>query len=204
MCLSLLPVQRPIGFPPHLGWCHVTQRLWSHNSTTTSTLLAQRGAQSHPAPVAPYLRSEPWTSPLQPPHDSPTGALDQVGTERAGQSESVRALQRVFECHAGESVATHWPGSWCCTASCSSVHVRFGVFVLGRTTQKHPGQRSPNLLDECSTSRGTAEVSRSPECIASSAMIRYKYSLPCLFLLLTKKCNKNAKNNKVLIYYLSV
>ncbi|CAJ1077975.1 Hypothetical predicted protein [Xyrichtys novacula] len=31
-----------------------------------------------PSPSSLYLRSEPWTRPPQPPHDSPTGALDQV------------------------------------------------------------------------------------------------------------------------------
>lgn len=32
--------QRPIGFSLHLGWCHVTERLWSHNATTTSAPLS--------------------------------------------------------------------------------------------------------------------------------------------------------------------
>lgn len=65
------PNQRPPGFSLHLGWCHVTERPWSHNATTSTP-------SSRLSTSSLYLCSEPWTKPPQPPHDSFSGALDKV------------------------------------------------------------------------------------------------------------------------------
>lgn len=72
------PSPRPAGFSPHLGWCHVTEWLWSPNASITS---ASGHVPTTPlwSPVPALLPSaELWT---RPPHDSPSGTIDKVSQE---------------------------------------------------------------------------------------------------------------------------
>lgn len=97
------PSKKPVGFSPHLGWCRVTERPWSHNAaTTTSTSTAPSSrlqaavAQPTPSVQLPpfYLCAEPGTRPPQLPHDSPSGALDKVSKVwLVSDARSVVALQ---------------------------------------------------------------------------------------------------------------